>query len=91
MPSPRHDNFYTPDEAVTVSPMKTAWKLNVPAAEHGGNPLPRGLTISIFMETEAAFMCFSVSLILLRSDKSILWTYMMSQGSLHMTDVSKRR
>lgn len=31
-----------PDEPVKVSQMKTEWKFNVPAAEHGGNPLPHG-------------------------------------------------
>lgn len=43
------------EEPVKVSRMKTEWKFNVPAAEPGANPLPRGLTISIFIETEAAF------------------------------------
>ncbi len=48
------------DQAVKVDSMKTELDFNVPEAEHGGNPHPQGLTISIFIETEAAFMCFTV-------------------------------
>lgn len=48
------------DDAVKVSQMKTECKFNVPTAERGANPLPRGLAAHIFIETEAAFMCFGV-------------------------------